>query len=495
VNSVTRAFRVTVTLIVACVLGPLRADAQTPSSEWTEPITIASSPVASYHHPVAAADAQGCLHALWHANEHPNDPGGSTWDVDAVYYARWDQTGWTMPVDVLANTRDSGTGLGIISSLAVTPQGELVAASPQGLDVYLLRAPIDDAQTASAWSASLVDSGLNPILSLSSEGSLWCLSYWQDDRTSLLVRCSRDQGSNWETPTQVWSAPEGTVGGASRMLVGQDGVAHVVWTEYSRERNWSGVAIWYALVDPQTGNTTVRQVFRSSADEDPTLAWPALAQCPNGEIHMVWNNGVGSTIGRFYQWFSPDSQQWSQVTTIFPGLSGQTEPPGLVCDAENRLHLVTAADGGAFSSARLRYATRYERVWSDYATLWDGRYEGEHPQLLLIGGNQLHVLWDVFEALYADGNLYVAHSYRTIDAPSITLEPTASLPEAQARPSGTPPADVNEVAVQATPPTAVVLTASPEPSSAGMHRGRPLVYAVAAVIPLAIVVLWRYRPR
>ena len=144
-----------------------------------------------------------------------------------------------------------------------------------------------------------------------------------------------------------------------------------------------------AYAAPGSEVFAVREVMRSTSSDEPNLDTATLAECTDGQIHLVWNSSIGSSTGRFHQYSGPGGENWSDVGAIFPGLSGLTSKAGLVCDNTGRVHLVTAAAGFGTTDSPMRYATWLDGTWSNFATLWDGRFFGERPSLTVVSGNRL----------------------------------------------------------------------------------------------------------
>jgi len=426
-------------LIVAALFiaaGQRSAGAQPGATDWTEPYLLTPEVGESHYRPFLAADQYGGVHAIWHEGGRlaANVPG-----LDAVYYSFWNGMGWSEKVDILAPT---GSSLSEVGGLVATPDGRLLIPHAQEGYVIISQSPVQNASAPRAWSSRRMDAGVIPAIAVSSDGTVWCLAYWDNVFTTLFLTYSRDRGETWAQSQVIWSAGTGTAGSKVQLLVAQDGRVHLVWSESAEIHNWAPEAIWHATYDLESSVFSTREVMRRQSLDDPTTDTPSIAECPNGQIHMVWNNGIGSKTGRFHQYSDAAAETWSVVSPLFPGLSGLTSKPGLVCDSTGRVHLVTAAPGLGFESA-IRYATWFNGVWSDYETLWQGRYAGERPSLVIAGGNKLHVTWDAFFGNNNVPGTFIAHAYATIDAPAAarpipTQEPTPTAISASAETPGTP---------------------------------------------------------
>lgn len=399
--------------------------AQGDEDTWEGPVFLTPDPEGFRIRPWIAADGHGNLHVLWHTRDD-GQPGDYT--VHAVYYAVWDGQSWSEPLDILAVPLGAGRGIGQVRSFVATPDGLLLALYTQEGRVMLARAAIEEAIVARAWSMIPLDQGSSPTLAVSVAGDRWYVTYVADAATALLVTCSDDQGLTWDNPHPIWTAPPQSAANNVESLVSQDGRLQLVWTENAARRNWNGEAIWHAAYDPVSGTALAREVARSARPEDPNIDQATLAECPNGQLHLFWNNGAGSQTGRFHQWHDPQTQIWSPAKPLFPGLSGLTSKAGLVCDSANRVHLITAAGArGAsapgYDATPLFYATWFSGEWSGYTVLWGGKYGGERPSVTILMGNQLHLVWDAFVGMEATPGRFIAYGYRPLDLPASPREP------------------------------------------------------------------------
>ncbi len=489
-----RLIGLTLIALAVSLSAPGSALAQTSPPAWTEPDLLAPAPDQFRVRPFVAADHYGTVHAIWHEGE---DLGGSgNWRIETIYYSQWDGSMWSAPVDILAASGGTGGNMGQARSLVVTPDDWLLIARANDGYVVISQTPLHDAANARSWTSMRIDLGAGPALAVSRDGTIWCMAYWVNTFTSLVLSCSSNQGQTWDAPKTVWTAQPNTAGNNVELIVADDGRVHLVWSEPSQERSWNSGAIWHAVAEPGSEDFSVREVMRSASRDEPNLDTPNLAECPNGQIHLVWNNSVGSSTGRFHQYSGPGGDNWSDVTAIFPGLSGLTSKPGLVCDNTGRVHLVTAAAGFGTSTSPIRYATWRDGAWSNFSTLWNGRFYGERPSLTIVSGNQLQLVWDSFQGRDLIGGRFIAQSSRFIDADPIP--PAQQAPES-ARISPTQPT-ATPVTPTAVPPvfvaenSAVVDRTFPTQSDPLPSQVHPVVISIIPVIILVLFALVRFRP-
>lgn len=465
-------------LLVLCT----PVSAQSGTAGWSEPVVLTPNANDVAFSPVAAADVEGHLHVVWSQGE---GSGGET-SMSSIYYASWDGRTWSLPVDVVAAR--PGAQMSFYKAFAVTPDGQLVLAWSEGSQLLLATAPSNAASSAQAWRTIAMGPGTNPTLGCSPDGERWYLAYWPDTSTLVLVS-SDDGGVTWTDPEPVWTAGDDAAGSSTASVVAPNGDLQVVWTENTSRRTWSGEAIWHAAIDANTGIAEVREVSRSEQPHEPTLDGANITACPNGQLHIVWNNGVGSETGRFHQWWNPDTGRWSQVAAIFPGLSGQTSKPGLVCDNTGRVHLLTSAQGGGFGGG-LHYATWIGGAWSDYVTLWGGAHAGERPSMAVLGGDELHLAWQLFTLDGEPVNM-IAHTYRAIEAASETPVAIARV-ALTATPSPTPTSTMAAMTQTAGAP----VPDDSVPGSGGKFGTiPPLIVGSVAVLLIVGAALWMARTR
>lgn len=408
-------------LAISCLISFAQTGlAQSGVTEWREPIQLnqtLSEGADGASFPKITADVTGNLHVIWSGWTGADYPGG--WANNTIFYTWWDGTKWSDPIDILVSKNIGGT-VGT-RSITTTRDGYVVVAwsSPSGVAVS--KALIGDATNARAWHTIRFDQGNFPQLAVDSVKEKWYLTYDQD-RSRILFTYSEDNGNTWAPTRVVWASI--TDSSALRnwgTYVSSDGGVHVVWSELTEQRGWQGEAIWHArLLSLEQGAFDVREVARSTSPDDPTLDAPIMAVGMTGTLHLFWNNGVGSATGRFHQWSEDDGITWSDVSPVFPGLSGQTEQAGVVVDSNNVLHWITSANGSGYNYGVIRYASWESGRWSSYNTLWPETHRGEFPALAITGGNQLHLVWSQFTGPPPGAlSRNVVYSTRLVDAPSI----------------------------------------------------------------------------
>lgn len=416
--------------------------AQAPVSTWSNPIDLAASVAsrASWD-PKIVTDLAGNIHVVWRGWAGEGYTRPEAWN--AIFYTWWDGEKWSEPVDVYLPSSPSAS---LNTGIATTATGKVVIATASPVAVSV--APIGQATDARNWQTTTIASGKDPALAIDQQRGHWYVSYTSDDG-SIMVVYSEDEGETWSDPRIVATATDPRSYLQSWSIAGlEDGSVHLVWSEHREQRNWGGEAIWHARLPTVSADSIeVREVARNA---ETTLDAPILAAGNDGFLHLFWNNGVASTIGRSHQWSEDYGKTWSIVEPVFPGLSGQTEQAGLAVDSEGRLHVVTAADGFGYSFGVMRYATWENGSWSNFLDLFPDQIgRGERPALAITGGNQLHLVW-LHPVGHASGQWneydgFIAYTlYRTesLSVPEAGITNAVSQPVVAPTMAATPPSQL-----------------------------------------------------
>ncbi|HNT23466.1 MAG TPA: hypothetical protein PKM21_03825 [Anaerolineales bacterium] len=399
---------------------------------WSAPLSLSGSNPAWF--PKMVADKAGYVHVMW--GEWVGSGLPSVQAANTIFYRYWDGFNWSEPIDTFA----SSTTI-YLDDLEVTEDGQLVAAWGDDLYFYLSYVSIGDAARVTAWKTTkyLPDTSVvNAKIAISPVNNRIYLSYGALNKIFLT---STLDGLTWEPVQTIWTSTNSSIAVTNGdIMVNEDGRVKLSFTENSVGKSWGGAAIWYTDFDPLTGNTQMREILRLDSPSSPTLGWPRLASNQMGQEMMFWNNGVGSLTGRFFQISDDDGQNWGTVRNAFVGeLSGQTGFPALAADSLGRFHLITSAQTPS-GITQLCYAVWDGREWSSYTPLWP-ELRGEHPALVVTGGNLLHVVWNS----YADAS--IRYSSLLLDTPYLppgsyqspsVLEITSTPPPMTASPTPTP---------------------------------------------------------
>jgi hypothetical protein len=388
----------------------------------------------------------------------------------------------------------------IIGSVVVDDRDYLnVLWFDQGLtrNLFLSQAHTSFAENAQAWKTQVLE---RPALAMSGPdlvtqpgGRLYVV--YALDQTAVVLQATEDYGASWPVYTTIWQVPNAKQEAVAnpRITIDGKGNLHAIWTVNTAERDWMGEAVYYAGSTDGGDTWEVQEVSRSLPDEE-TTAWIGIAVRAGDEIHLAWNRGIGSRLGRYHSWSPDNGQTWSEPDPFLPELvSGQTQWPLMVEDSSGTLHLITIAGGPPFvegegDDTRPRYAYWNGSVWSQMYTFPESC--GDFAAALVIGlGNQLHL---IHERERYQGQL--VYSTRRVDAPRIAPQqiPNPGILAASRLPTpmlvptpGETPVPVVQAWDLEPPP--------PEVSSTGAQLTSLLLPIVLVLALLALVLIWRLR--
>jgi hypothetical protein len=466
---------------------------QTPPTGWSAPYLLSGwsdDLPALVPPPRMTGDAEGRLHVVWTAGLDETEGG------DTIYYVTGDGQYWSEPLELFV--APAGVGSIVAGDIIATTDGQLAVAWFSGSATYVSVAAIADAGNAQAWQTHFAGPGIYPRLAIAEDGRWYLVT---SDTTRVYLLQSDDQGRVWAGEQVVWQAPSGAAPKNGHVLLTTDGAIHLVWSEATARLEWNGEAIWHAELMTGAGLASivsVREITRHPPGAGlPTVDFPVIAGTGNGEMVIVWNNGVGSTTGRFFQASSDNGRSWSDVKPLFPGLSGQTGSAGLVADSGGTLHLLTPAPGPD-GYQLVRHATWSDGRWSNsYQSIAPGDPYApmEYASATITHGNRLHLVGYTF----IDGPAYRAVAYvsRLIDVaysePPGLAQP-ALAPELVVTPPEAP--SVEPTATVSSPPVRTDLVWQSPPAQ---ELESPIIWAIApTAILLALVALyhqWRVSRR
>lgn len=390
--------------------------------DWSEPVSLSAPTGVSGWTPRLTADVSGTIHAIWGGWIGP-DPAGEQ-ATDTIFYSRLEDGIWSHPVDILISS--TSNPILYIGDIRVSPNGLIVISWVSNGELMVSSVEAGSAMDASSWLTSNIDSqSTRPLIAINEQNDHWFLTYVKDN-VSVLITMSTDQGRLWAPPEIIWSVSTGDVSPfIGSIAISSGGTVHLAWDEHDAERNWNPVAIMHSDVRSfSRGPDNVREIARSH-DDGPTIGWPAIATDAEDSVHIIWNNGVGSRIGRQYQWSIDDGNNWSPVAPILADeLSGQTGLPAVAIDSNGTIHLITSAMGPDNITA-IRYTNLKNGSWSNYVSLWPLLHPGEHPDAAITNGNLLHVVWNDYR------NSEVMYTSRQLDSKWLPSSELVTIEEDQ----------------------------------------------------------------
>jgi hypothetical protein len=405
---------------------------------------------------------------------------------------------WTAPNDVLVPPQPGPILLG---SAAVDDRDQLnLIWADQGntRDLFLSQAHTSAAADPRNWRTQILERPAvamsGPDLVARPAGKLYVV--YALDHGAIVFQASDDYGRTWPRYETIWLViqPGREAATNPRIAVDGRGYLHAAWTVNTEERGWSGEAVFYARSTDGGATWQAQEVYRSPPGES-TAGWISVAVRDGDEIHLAWNRGIASHLGRYHSWSPDNGETWSAPAPFLPEyVSGQTRWPMMVEDAGGTLHMVTVASGppsveGDGESTRPRYAYWNGSVWSEMTTFPET--SADSGTALAIGlGSTLHL---VHEAERFQGRL-LYNSHLT-DAPPVTRQqipdptPTAGPQPSTAIPSAQPTAGETPM------PAAVGPALAPPPPPASGSQLASLLPIAPVLALLALVLVWRLRRR
>lgn len=401
-------------IIVVIFLLSLWSNQTTPvssqaSAVWSDPLALnlqipgfrASYPL------IAAYDNQ--VHVVTTVNASNEESGITESTSNLILHTYWNGNRWDEPIDILV----APDGRGISAEQLRINRNERIHLLwfSQGGSLYWSKAALGSANMAGAWRSTAIASRVTSGDLLVHNEQEVAIVYIENSR-ELTFQRTDDGGTSWPIISSIWSPPTNDQASRNvRLTVDQSGIYHVTWTETDIALNWNPSGIWYAR----------------SLDEG--RSWQDFYYLPNqgsyinviadeaGILHLLWNQNVGSTEGRFYTWSENGGQSWQEPVWIMAGLSGRTGYPRLATDSSGALHQITAGRG-------------FGRDGGIYHSLWSGEQwlaptlisndipfeNNEGPDVTVTHGNQLHVVW--FNWALND-IVYASHQ---TDAPQVRTE-------------------------------------------------------------------------
>lgn len=409
------------------------------------------------------ADHSGNLHAFW-ACAVAKEPNAST----NLYYARYDGTQWTEPVDIAVDARTLAAVQSQDGSL------HLFWSPGIGHNLYHMWSDAPDPASARNWSPpQIIGPGAQDLqVALDGQGILHMV-YAPGSRDVVYMQ-SADGGFTWTSPVSLVSG--GALNRAYRYAqVAPDGEGrlHAVWSSYPLPEAWPPLEIAYSR-SRDGGSTWSEPVNLRDERFNPTSAHdePAVLAGEDGTVYVAWNGGV-DTLRRFFRVSEDGGDSWRPVEPIAVSASGIIGRPALALDGAGTLHMVTpSADG-------LHYVTYRAGQLSSAQQLTSGSVND--PAIAISHGNRLHVL-----AIDSRGAWYLE---RGIDAPYVA---PASSPRATSVVAPTPTPTQTQPTPSEPTETRLPVAAFPDVGPSPQSSTAPVVWGILPTVALVLgILLWR----
>jgi hypothetical protein len=466
--------------------------AYAPPSPWSEPVDL-SSDDGLPGLPTLATDADGQVHVLW------SEAIGEDVLGKGLYYAGYNGTRWTQPVEVLRSSEGKAEQPALV---AVGNRLHALWSGGRSGKIFYSRAYIQDAYTPGGWSEpqSLPapgDVGSSPAIVADLVGTLHAVYAVElNEGRGIYYTRSDDGGETWSRVQVVFDAA--AAGWAMvdhpSLAVDERETLHVAWVRMPLPGDGQPEGIYYAhsgdseSLRPDSGQAWSEPVQIAEGAYD----WPCAVAAPTGQVHLVWGEASGS-LSWIHQRSVDGGAGWTRSERVgrFTGVRG---PVGLVGNGAGMLHLVGVGQDDAGEPALLHTVWADGR-WGDLETLRltaGARGEPGVAVALRSALGRLDVVFRV-EAEGEEGETQVNVHYtgrpvpvvETIPTPVSTPRPT-TIPTPRPTPTATP---IPQLEVNTVAPSPVPSSVSLGPMTLPFASLGGLLLSVLIVVTAGILAL------
>jgi hypothetical protein len=428
------------------------------TTTWEPALQIAGSLPAWF--PDIALDSAGTAHIVWNTSE-ATAPTTGTGEVvsqepterDFLMYGRFAPSGDPQMTDIGL----SHGGEAIRNAILVDRTGTVDVLYRSSEHIWFIKAPIDGATRASAWSEPRMLSGTGgayyAAIAQDSSGTLHVV-YSENApvdattpagatrRESMFYRRSTDEGATWSAPVRL-SSPQ-TLHGTSRPQIRISGTTIVVaWdqgydnitassdpAEGAIRRSFDGGRTWQPVQTITDGDGPIEQVTFAFGQNDRAL--------------LVWRETAKDIVR--YSVSSDAGATWSAPATI-PGFVARSYPLkhqfdryALVADGTSVFHLLAVGQNGNPDTLALFHLELHDGDWSAPQSVYAGGGLPEYPGIATDGGNRIVVTFFVRDNMFQVGNYRVWRLSGTMASPPASPHPVPTVAPTSAAtiPSATP---------------------------------------------------------
>lgn len=395
------------------------------ASTWMPPLPIsrgilddAGRPIDSIA-PTLVVDSTGIVHAFW-ATIQTHETGSY------LYYARWDGTTWSPPLDILYSS--SGNYQLPQAAIDQDDQIHLVWVSG-GLLLYSQTATTEtiSARTMSEPIRVIDELATNASIAVAPDGNIHIVYTTTDvgrNITHTVFHIWSPDGETWFSPIEIGIVRSEINHVVPRLDIDERNRIHIVFGE-----NGAGDAVYYSR-SSDNGKSWSKLLTIASRDEryfgTYGPAWINVFAIGRDEIHIVWD---GIPAGqRWHQWSDDGGETWKPQVQISPELVGLTGTNAMGVDSTGRLHLFTMGPA---------YASWWNGTWSSLDPIlrqgWD--WDGEGPALA-VNGNQIVIAWwnrepDAIEIWSSSAQIDTPTKMQNLQVSEITRPTSTSTPTPQ----------------------------------------------------------------
>ncbi len=346
-------------------------------------------------------------------------------------YRMLDDNGWSEPVDLVI--RD--TWATSYPQVFLGPDTAYLIWSEWG-GLYMSQAPLWDMNRVASWTPKqrLSDHhGIGKSRIVGGQDGTLHIVYtrlgtagYGDGNLYYLT----NENGEWSLPIQVSQIadPRFSVTAYPNLAIDKDGILHAVWVEV-RDPEWRGHAIYYANKIASLGGWSIPQVLSERVSpEDRWEDAPSMVVDQKGVVHLVWV--CGENAFRCYRYSIDKGNTWSSPERILNDMVSLAGWDSLLVDEKNQLHLV----------AQLRMPNNVYHVMKPQGQPWgkpvpivslSEAFAAHYPQATLAPKNRFYVVMQPDSAgpiWYAAG-LVPSDNREPLAVPTGTPSPTPVLPQ------------------------------------------------------------------
>jgi hypothetical protein len=325
-------------LLLAIVLSPFLAFTEVSGQgRWSTPFRLSNSENLLVGMSAAmVADPYGNVHVFWIEERES--------EKRAIFYAGYDGTVWSQPVDLFESS--SGLGIGDFLTVSIDKTGVLHLAwlAGTGGPVLFSSAYAGRASSVREWTTpQRIDAPAHRMRLIVDSKNVYHFVYtaFTTVRPGIYYKFSNDEGRQWSRP--LWlnpDIPQGHEPDNMQSVIDDEDRLHVVWSQRDVATGSRGGAVLYTQT--RDGGVTWAPLTALDAAESGWLldnSDPSLA-VEGDSVLVTWAAGT-ELLYRNYRLSTDGGLTWNNpVRKVFGELHGQAQGDGLTVDAAGRVHFV-----------------------------------------------------------------------------------------------------------------------------------------------------------
>lgn len=365
---------------------------------WDRPFNVSDSPTSSGR-PAIVADSYGNVHVFW--SEYLGGPvveEGSLGPVgDTIMYRRWNGSGWTEPLDILAV---AGDPLAEFVDATIDAENQIHLVWTGLTRIYYSMAPSDQAYSVHGWSEPqtiAIDSARSrheSSIATDSRGNIHIVYASRGGESGIFHVASGPRDHSWSEPIRISALLRETEVAFLdvRLIVDSIDQLHVVWA--ASNRNGFGQAIYYTRGDRNGLDWANPQQLADSRIDNGFVEFPSIMAPAENELLLI--HGAERTNGRLELLSIDSGMQWGaahQIVSSMEGMNGFLVP---LRDASGRLHLMINMRPSVNQRTGIYYAPRAGLDWNPVTPVAIEEPYGpsaHNMDAVVRLGNEIHVVW------------------------------------------------------------------------------------------------------